>query len=235
MSALGGFKEYNLTDVAFLLTGEGKIGGDDVVVASGQTSSITPDHRHPPGTVLVKKTGDGKFYLATDSANVDSPAAASVSSLEAADDDWEDSTITVTGHWGSLTVTLATTDDTTAEVVAAINAAAAALDPEWGPIVATGSNGNPVVVTNRDVGEGTYLHVIHNGATTAFGASGTDAVGTDPEVRVTAYWCDLKDLEGTATDALVPTLVAGHFDESELSGLTAEAKAILQKRGSRFE
>ena len=39
--------------------------------------------------MLIKKTSDGKYYLATDSTNADSPSAATVSSLEAADDDWD--------------------------------------------------------------------------------------------------------------------------------------------------
>lgn len=235
MTALGGFKSYNLEDVAFLLTGEGKKGGDDVVMASGQTSSLTPNHRHPPGTVLGKKTGDGKFYLATDSANVDSPAPASINTAvtNPGSGGW-DGNVVISGHWGTITVALSS-DDTDADVAAAINAAVAAQNPETQARITAADASGSVSITNLDTGEGTWLHAAHATVTTMFGSGGADAVGTDPDYRVTTYWAELKDLEGTAVDAMVPTLLAGHFDGSELSALTAEAKAVLQKRGSRFD
>ncbi len=232
MSVIG-IKSFSLDDAAYLYDGQGAVQGNDVLMASGQSSSITPTYRHPPGTVLIKKTGDGKYYVATDQTNSDSPSGATVTALETADDDWEDSTITLRGHWGTLTVTLATTDDTDAEVVSAINAAIAAVAPEQGPVISAVVS-NKVVVTNRDVGSGTWLHVLHNGCTTAFGATGTDDTGDDPDVRVSTTWVDLQDLAGTAADGLVPTLTKGRFRTASLSSLTAEARGVLERRGSTF-
>ena len=234
MSALGGFKEYNLEDVAFLLTGEGEAADADVIMASGQTSSLTPNHRHPPGTVLQKKTGDGKFYLATDQANADSPDAASINTLitNPGAGGW-DGNLVIKGHWGTITVALSA-NDTDAAVAAAIIAAVAAQNPETQARITAADATGTVSITNLDVGEGTYLHAKHATVDAMFGANGADDVGTDPETVVTSYWAELKDLEGTATDARVPVVRAGHFDESALSSCTAEAKTILQKHGSRF-
>lgn len=228
-----GFKEFSYSDVNPFWDGQNREAAESVLMASGQASGITPTFRHPPGTVLIKKTGDGKFYLADDQVNADSPAPASVTALETADDDWEDSTLTIKGHWGEETVTLAATDDTDSEVAAAINAHFAALDPEWGPVVASVS-GSRVVVTNRDTGHGTWLHVIHNGVTTAFGANGTGDNGTDPIVVVTVAPAELQDANGTAQDFFVQAVRRANFITANLSSLTAEARGILENRGSKF-
>lgn len=228
------FQSFEFADKAFLVDGQGApVRGDTVLMASGQTSSITPTYRHPPGTVLTKKTGDGKFYLSTDTTNADAPAAASVTALitNPGSGGW-DGTLNLKGHWGSLAVTLSS-DDTDNAVRDAINAAFAALDPENGPAVATVS-GSRVVITNRDTGKGTYLHAVHATVSAMFGASGADDRGTDPVVLVTSDFVDLQNLNGTAVDREVPTIKKGRFRLTELSGYTAEALAVLERGGSEI-
>lgn len=230
-----GFKSFENEDVAFLVDGQVPTQrGSSVLMASGQTSDVTPDHRHPPGTVLIKKTGDGKYYLADDLTNADSPSAASINTLitNPGSGGW-DGNLIISGHWGDLTVALSG-DNTDAAVAAAIIAAAAALNPEGqAPITAADASGS-VSISNSDVGSGTWIHAYHATVTTMLGANGTGDNGEDPDVRVTNGWAELKDLNATAQDYSVPTVLAGHFRTSALSSLTAEARGVLERRGSRF-
>jgi len=230
-----GFSSYDFDDVAYLIDGQGAPQrGNDVLMASGQTSALTATHRHPPGTVLVKKTSSGKYYLADDSTNADSSAAASVNTAitNPGSGGW-DGTLNITGHWGSLAVTLSA-DDTDAAVAAKIIAAAAAANPEsQAPVTAADATGT-VSITNTDVGAGTWLKAEHATVATMMGTGGADANGTDPDVRVTTAFAELKNLSAVAQDWMVPTLTKGNFRTSALSNLTAEAQAVLTRRGSTF-
>jgi hypothetical protein len=227
------FNTDALTEKRFLVTGELTKDGGSARLLAGQLSGLTRTHEHPPGTVLAYYTV-GEGYVRADHANADHQTPAAVTALETADDDWEGGTLNISGHWGALDVALAGTDDTDAEVRDAINAAFAAVNPEQGPVVAS-VVANRVVVTNRDKGKGTWLHVKHATVTTAFGAAGTGSNGTDPKVRVTRQTAWLLDGAGAGQDFLVDTIMAGDFDTSELSGLTAEARAVLEKAGSQFD
>lgn len=229
-----GFNSHEYEDVSFLKDGQGApVAGPTVLMASGQTSAISPNTVHPPGTVLVKKTGDGKFYLGTDTTNGDAPAAASINTLitNPGAGGW-DGDLVIKGHWGTLTVALSG-DNTDAAVAAAIIAAAAAVNPEYSPITAADATGS-VSITNKDTGKGTYLHAVHATVTTMLGASGADARGTDPEVVVTKDFADLLDRQGTAQDAQVPTYSKGRFLLAGLSGYTAETLAVLERGGSEI-
>lgn len=228
------FESYELEDVAYLLDGQGApVQGTSVLMASGQASSLSPTTRHPPGTVLIKKTGDGKYYLATDITNCDSPTAASINTLitNPGSGGW-DGNLVISGHWGTITVALSG-DNTDAAVATAINTAVAAVNPEHGPIVAADATGS-VSISNRDVGSGTWIHAYHTTVSAMFGANGTGDNGEDPDVRVTSEFVQLSNLDGTARDKRVATLMSGRFRTSALSSLTAEARGVLERRGSYF-
>lgn len=200
-------------------------------------SGSTPTTRMRPGNVIVKRASSGEYVEANDS-NGDRCTPAAVTALETADDDWESGVIRITGHWGTIDVTLAGTDDTDAEVVAAINTALAAVDPEQGPCKASVS-GSRVVITNRDKGAGTYLEVYHTTVSTAFGAAGASTtmdVGEDADYLVIdeGEYPDMVDEQGTARSAPVRTLQRGNFVTANLINLTSEARAVLSRRGSRF-
>lgn len=234
-----GFNSFEVAPVAYLVDGQARIKGNDALMASGQASAISPTHIHPPGTVLVKKTSGGKYYLANDQSNGDRNVAASVTALitNPGSGGWDVSAgLIVKGHWGSLAVTLSG-DDTDAAVAAAIIAAAAAANPESLAPVTASVVGSRVVVTNADKGPGTSLEVYHSGVAGVFGAAGaatTYGYPTVADYRVTDDYARLQALDGTAQDFLVPTLKAGHFRLSALSNLTPEAKAVLASRGSIF-
>ncbi len=235
------FNEFSLAFPAFLVDGSRTKQGSDVVVAGGQTIGATPSFRVIPGVVVVKESGDGLYYLAdaADGVNAgDINTAAEVTSLEPADTDWDGTVITSTAFYpdglvAACPVTLAGTDDTTAEVVAALNANAAFANH----FVASGTDGNPVVITARVKGKVT-INVQQTVIATGFGTLlvGTSATGTEADYRVIAQHGDLQDLDGDAAASKpLAALTAGRFKTSELLHLSNEARAVLQGRGSTFE
>lgn len=210
---------------------------EEVVIQSDQVDSGNSAFRTTflrPGCVLVKRTSSGEYVLASD-ANADEQAAAAVATLvtNPGSGGW-DGTLTIKGHWGSLSVSLSA-DNTDAAVATAINSAAAALNPESrAPIVAADTTGE-VTITNADKGAGTWLHCVHGTVTTMFGSTGAGSIGTDPEVRVTLGYVDMLNGAGTAVAASSgPVLRAGNFDAANLIQPTAEAVACLLKQGSRL-
>mgnify|MGYP003634988984 CR=1 FL=1 len=236
MQALPAFDSTTFTPLRVLVDLQGVERGEDVVLDSGNTDTAnTPTTRFREGNVVVLRTSTGR-YVEADDTNGDVNTAASVTSLitNPGAGGW-DGTLTITGHWGSLSVTLSA-DNTDAAVATAIIAAAAAVNPESSaPITSADEVADSVVsVTNADVGAGTWLKVTHTTVTTAFGADGADAAGVEADYRITSKFADLVDADATAVHAPVSTLMKGHFDESNLINLTAQAKAAFLRRGSRF-
>lgn len=228
MTAIG-FKSFQIDDVPFLVDGELTAQGNDVVIASGQTSSLTPSYRIPPGSVVVKKTSGGKFYLADNATDGDRNAAPSITTSGHADGN---GVIKITGNRGTFSVTTSTGSGTEANNATDLNA-----DANFSAHYVASSGGGELTIAARATGaeEWFYVHA-DTMATAGFAEGVANAVsGSDADYRVTAAHVDLEDMNGSATDAVVPTLLRGKFDESELSNLTAEAKATLIRRGSRFE
>jgi hypothetical protein len=212
---------------------------DSITLDSSNTDSgSTPAHRFREGNVVVYKTS-AKTFVEADDATGDQQTPAAVASLvtNPGGAGWN-GTLRITGHWGTIDVTLSG-DNTDAAVAAAITAAVAAQNPETQARITAADTTGEVTITNMDKGAGTWLHVVHTTVTTAFGASGTSAAGTDPDVRVTAAKADLKDDEGTAINADVVAYRTGHFYLPNLvtggaAGIPAQARAVLEKRGARF-
>lgn len=214
---------------------------EEVVIQAAQVDSGNTAFRTSflrPGCVLAKRTSTGEYVMAND-ANADHQAAASVAALvtNPGSGGW-DGDLVITGHWGTLTVALSG-DDTNAAVRDAIIAKAAAENPESkAPITSalTGSGATErVVIYNTDKGAGTYLHAVHSTVTTAYGAAGAGSIGTDPEIVVTEEYVDMLNGSAVAVAAASKGVTrAGHYDAANLINLTAEAAAVLLKRGSRF-
>jgi hypothetical protein len=227
MTAIG-FGSHDLADVAYLLDGQGApVRGKDVLMASGQTSGITPNHRHPPGTVLVLRTGTGKYELAT-SANVDTMGVATITTSGHADGN---GVIKLVGNHGTISVTTTTGSGTEANNATDLNG-----DSDFAAHYEASSADGELTIASRNVGrdEWFYMHA-DTMATAAFSEGVANGVqGTDPDVRVTSDYAELKDIDGTAQDYLVANLTRGNFDESNLSSLTKEAKAVLLRGGSTF-
>lgn len=236
---MAGFSEFELAHKAFLIDGSRSIQGRDIAIAGNQTTDYpdTGGKRLAEGTVVVKETGDGLYYLAdaaNDGAHGDRNTAATVSSSEAADTDWDGSTINIEitypdGRVIADTVLLAGTDDSTSEVVTLINGRQAL----EGHLVASGAD--LAVLTLTTVAKGNVHLKVTSDLATAYGADGVEDDGVEADYRVVTRQADLVDLDAASYSPVVPNLQAGNFRESELSNLTNEAKAVLRGRGSRFD
>ena len=238
------FTSHSLTPVAFLRTGFRTVQGNDVVLAGGQVTDYPSagGKRARAGTVVVKETGDGLYYLADGADGIsagDLNTAAVVTSVEAPDADWKSKTITWTLFADDLeesgSVLLGAGDDTIAEVVTALNANAAFA----ARFVASDSGaGDLLVVTSLRKGKITIrlsadldtVFASDDGATSSDEASGAEA-----DYRVITEDRDLIDINGDDADSrLVPSLLAGDFFTANLSNLSNEAKAVLGGRDSSF-
>ncbi len=208
---------------------------DSIVLDSTiSDGSATPTHRIRPGNVVTYDT-DGKNFLEATDSSADVATAAAVATLitNPGSGGW-DGNVVISGHWGSITVALSGAN-TDAAVAAAIIAAVAAQNPETQARITAADTTGEVTITNFDVGDGTWLKAVHSTVAAMFGASGQEDAGTDPDVRVTLDYVDLKDEEGTAIDGAVLAARSGHFDASNLINLTAQARAILKRRGAKFD
>lgn len=240
------FDEFDNNFKAILRTGFRTIQGDDVVIAGGQTTDYpsTGGKRAPPGLVVVKESGDGKYYLASGADGVsagDINVAAVVTSIEAPDADWKNKTLTWSifypdGTKETGTVLGGAGDDTIAEWVTVLMADAQFKER----FIATDSGAaDLLVITSR--AKGNVRIRMSMDLDTAFatddGASSSDSArGTQADYRVITQHRDLVGLDGLTRDSeFVPTLLAGDFDTSELTGLTDEARAVLEARGSTFD
>lgn len=236
---MAGFTEFELSHKAYLVNGYRTIQGGDITLAGNQTTDYpdTGGKRAPEGMVVVKETGDGLYYpadAANDGAHGDRNAAAVVASLEAADTDWDGTTITIEitypdGTVISDDVLLAGTDDSTSEVVTLINGR----QKLEGHVVASGNDGQ--VLTLTTVKKGNVHLKVTSDLATAYGANGVEDDGVQADYRVITRQADTVDLDGASYTPVVPSLIAGAFDESELSNLTNEAKAVLLGNGSSFQ
>jgi hypothetical protein len=235
MGITAGFNDRALTDKRFKLTGDLDKKGPVVVLAAGEVSDLTDTAEHPPGTVVCLDSDDGKCYRADSANGGDRNAAASVQSLEAPDTDWDGETITIAVFYPDGTgvekdVLAAATDDTIAELVALINA-----DPvlEGHVIASDAGAGDELVI--ETVKKGAVGLKVTSTLASAFGAAGQSDRGVEAKYFVTDHWAYLKNGDGTGRDYQVSTIRAGDFDTSELSGLTDEARAYLERMGSQFD
>lgn len=225
-----------------LIDDQKKVQGNDIRLKGGVETDFPADGDKvmPAGAVVVKKTADGLYYLANDAANGDRNTPAIVTSAEKPDADWKDKTITWTlfhpdGSVEEGSVLLDNDDDTIAEVIAALEANVE-FDARF---TATDSGaGDLLVITTRKKGRvGLKVSIdLDTALATDDGATSSDeGEGAEADYRVVNEQRSLVSIGGAARDSdPVPTLLAGHFDESELTGLTLEAKAVLMGRGALF-
>ena len=200
-----------------------------------QLDSTVVDARSDPttlireGLVVVLVTADGNYILA-DTAGGDRNASASVSASETADADWQNATITVTVDGGQpFDIVLGAGDDTDAEVVTALNANAV-----FAAHCLADVSGVRVRIRTREAGAHKSL-LVEADVASMFGAAGTEDSGSDADYRVIEKHLDMRDpISLAAVDSPAESTIVGHYDESELGSLSAEARATLSRRGSIF-
>lgn len=227
MTLVPGFRSNDLTPKSVLVDGQLTVQNDSVLMASGQSSSITPSFRHPPGTVLGYDAGTGKWYLA-DNSLVDADTRPSITSSGHSD---TLGLIRIVGNHGTIDVTTTTGTGTEANTVTDLNA-----DEVFNSHYVASVVGTDVKIEAINGGEEEWFY-IDSATADGFGfaeGQANEVKGTSGNFVVTADFVDLQDLDGVATDAYVPAYWRGHFDESELTKLTARAKSVLLARGSKF-
>lgn len=223
---------------AFLIDGQFSKQGADIRLKGGVTTDFptTGDKIMPPGAVVVLKTSDGLYYLANDTSNGDRNTAAAISSLEKPDADWKSKTITwaVSYPDGSVfsgTVAAGTGDDTVAEFVTLLNS-----DEDFAAHLVASDAGATDLLTITTLAKGRVGLSLSCDLSTVYGDGVTlTDYGAEADYRVISEQRDLTAIGGATRDSdTVPTFLAGHFDESELTGLTPEARGVLISRGSIF-
>lgn len=223
--------ENTLSDAVIHIDPTGYEAGPDATIKSTVVDSgASPTTTIRKGCVIVKESGDNLYYLADDTndgAHGDRDLPPSIPALEAADTDWDGTTVAIIDEGGvTQTVTFAGSDDTNAECIAAINA-------QTDGILADESGG---LIRVRTTQGGAHKHLsVTSSLATAFGAAAVTARGSDAEYLVTEEEISMVDPHSLAVaNRPVRTSRKAFYDESELKHTTVEALAALRRNGSRF-
>ncbi|MCA8926268.1 MAG: hypothetical protein KDD82_30960 [Planctomycetes bacterium] len=229
MPAVPGIYRQDLEDRRYVLHEQGLLRGQEVVLDEETYSPLPPNDWIPPGTVVVRRQSAGRYVHPThpDAAR-NQPAA--VSSLQPADQAWAGTVVTASLTPGlGFAVPLDQSAVDNPAVIDQLNQ-----DPAFvAHFLADEDQAGNVRVRTRAAGADQQLSVSSSLAA-AFGPEGRAAHGTDADYRVTDAWAAVRELDGSPSHYMVPTLLAGHFDESELVHLTPEARVVLSRRGSIF-
>ena len=200
---------------------------EEIVIDSSNTDSgSTPTYRFRAGNVVVKRTSTGRYVEANDT-NADVSTAATITSSGHTD---ATDVIKLVGNHGTISVTVSTGTGTEANCATDLNA-----DSDFAAHYTASSSGGELTITSNEVGDDEWFY-IHSDTHANYGFSEGTANGVtagEPDVWVTLANCDLE-LDGTAVHAGVLATRVGHFDESNHTNLTAEAKAVLIANGSKF-
>jgi len=202
--------------------------GSDVILDRLTRSSVPPAFRIPAGTVIVRLQSGQTFVDASDPRG-GRCLPAEIRALQPADAAWANTLISAGLARGlGFAVQLDPAATTTGAVVDQLNRHV----PFGLHFLADDVQG---VVRIRTRETGGHVHMFaESSLPAAFGPSGSAAHGLDADYRVSDETVEVRDLDGNPIEALVSTLVMGHFDESELLNLTPEARAVLSRRGALF-
>ena len=231
MTLLPGVYESELERRNPLVNDQALVRGQDVVLDPGVKSPLDPPYRIHPGTVIVRAQASKRFVAAHDPAGQKNRPA-SVSALQPADNTWAGQTVTVSQAPGlGVTVVLAQNTATNAGVV---NRLSQDRDFSASFVADEGPNGT-VRIRTRAAGADQHLHVTSS-LDAAFGPDGVAGHGTDADYRVTIDRAvEVQTTDGKPAEALVPTLLAGHFKADQLLHFTPESRVVLTRRGSIFK
>lgn len=229
MTLLPGLYTQEFQPRRFRVDDQALVRGKAVVLDRESRSPLAPDHWIPEGTVVVRRRGTTRFVHATH-PDGERNQPASVAALAPADAAWGGTLVTVSLAEGlGFPVLLDPSVADNAAVIDALNQAPGFTSQF---LADEGANGR-VRVRTRSAGAGEVLHV-RSSLDAAFGPEGTAASGRDADYRVTDGWGDVLELPGRPVHAIVPSILAGHFEEQRLLHLTPEARAVFTRRGSIF-
>lgn len=206
--------------------------GPTVVLDSGNSDSDgghTPTYEFRAGNVVVLRTSTGRYVEANDT-NGDRNTAASIETSSFSTTSGGDVVLSYKGGQ-TISVTNSTGSGTVDNYVTDLNA-----DATFASLFVADNNGGELRIRTRGRGADEWFYVAagtHDDL--GFSEGEANAVyGTDADYLVTAEWSELQDEHGTAIHNTAATYEAAVFDESELINLTAEARAVLSRRGSTF-
>lgn len=214
----------------------GNEGLDSIILDSGNTDAgNTPTTEFRAGNVVALRTSTGRYVEANDT-NGDRCTQASITGVVS--DASANNGFGKTFKWkyqngAEKTVTMGSTTadhDTNAEIVAVLNA-----DAAFAADLIASESGNFVNIKSRRAGSDEYFEITDGTINAVLGfTNNTSAAGADADYRVTRDLGVLTNAAGTAVHDEVQAYKAGYFDESQLINLTAEARAVLSRRGSIF-
>lgn len=228
MALLPGIYQRDFEDRVFVVNHHPQVRGSDVVLDPATRSPLHPTYRVLAGTVVVRQAQAATF-LDADDPRGERNQPAEARSVQPPDAAWANTIVTVGPASGLATrVPLDPAATTVAAVVDQLNHY-----PDFWVHYLADDQGGLVRVRTREAGAHTTLHV-ESTLPAAFGPLGAQGHGLDADYRVTDAAVEVRDLDGNPTEALVPTLVVGHFLERQLLHLTPEARAVLSRRGSLF-
>lgn len=199
-----------------------------VLDSTNTDAGSTPTHRFREGNVVVRRASTGRYVEANDAVG-DRNTAPAITTVGQADGN---GVIKLVGNHGTISVTTATGAGTEANNATDLNANAA-----FAAHYVASSAGGELTITARGTGKREWFYIHSDTMATAGFAEGEDnsVAGEDADYLVTTSQEDLKDEEGTAIHADARATRRGFFDASNLTNLTAEARAVLAARGSRFD
>lgn len=228
MALLPGIFKRSFEPRRYLVNHHPLVQASDVVLDRTSRSPLPPLHRLQAGTVVVRHRQGRTFVPASDPQGARSTSA-EVTALQATDPTWAGSQITVSMARGlGFPFNLDAQATSTAEVLDQLNR-----NPLFAVHFLADDAGGLVRIRTREAGAHKVL-VVESSLPAAFGPLGAAGQGRDADYRVIDDAAELRDLEGNAIEAVVPSLAVGHFVERELIDLTPEARAVLSRRGSLF-
>lgn len=227
MALLPGIFRREVDDRRFLVNHHPLVMGNDVVLDKTTQSPLQPTVRLLPGTVVVRHE-QARTYVDAAHPMGERCQPAVVRALQAADPAWANALVTVSLGGPAVVVRLDPNATTNAAVIDQLNR-----DPRFVGLLVADEDQGVVRVATRLVGDQVRLRVDASIAP-AFGPAGAEALGRSADYRVTAGLAELRDLDGRPIEAVVPTIVVGHFDAGELLHLTPAAERVLRARGSLF-
>ena len=229
MASAPGVYKRELEDRRYILTEQGLVRGRAVVLDRETRSPLPPDYWIEPGMVIVRRKASGRFVHASH-PDGERNQPASVSSFQPADAAWANTAITVSLARGlGFAVLLDANAVDNAAVLDQLNQSQVFA----AHFLADQDSNGLVRIRSRGSGAGRHLHV-QSALAAAFGPDGVAGHGIDADYRLVDAYADVRELGGGRIHALAPTVLAGHFDESQLLHLTSEARVVLSRRGSIF-
>lgn len=178
-----------------------------------------------PGFILGKDNTTGRYF---DPANATPDSAASTTGTSFTTSGGTTLQISINGG-PTVTITNTTGTGTLSDWITDINA-----DPIVGSHLIASASGTNLKLEMAQAGAHNFFEIVGGTALSNLGLTAGVYSGSDADYVVLDEYVILQDSTGAAINQEAQGWVEGHFDESQLIGLTGEIKANLLRRGASF-